>query len=320
MRVVFEGVTFRRGRREVLNIPSLTFATRGVTALLGPNGSGKSTLLRLVAALERPATGRITLDGRTVSRDQATRLAIAFAFQQAVFVSGSIRSNMELALRLRGLPPNERSLRIEEAAAACGIGELLGRDARSLSGGEAQRANLARTLSLRAPLVLLDEPLAGLDGPARRQLLMELPGLLAQFATTTIVVTHDREEALRLANDVVLLMAGRVVASGPKLDVFSRPATAEAAAFLGYTVIPGSSATIAVAPGQLREGPGDVAFELAVSSVADLGHTREVFGTINGAAASAIVERDAPQPGTLLPVSAPGDAVVRFPGCPSREG
>ena len=316
MNVAFEGVTFRRGRREVLNIPSLTFVSGRVTALVGPNGSGKSTLLRLVAALERPATGLVTIDGHPVSRDRVTHAAIAFAFQKAVFISGSVRSNMDLALRLRGLPASERAARIEEAAAACGIGHLLGRDAGRLSGGEAQRANLARTLGLRAPLTLLDEPLAGLDGPARRQLLMELPALLARFATTTIVVTHDRDEALRLADDVVLLMDGQVQAAGPKRDVFRRPTSAEAAAFLGYTLIPSDSGTIAVAPGQLREGRGDLTFELLVSAVADLGTTREAVGTIAGATAAVTLTGGEPWPGSRLTVSAPFDAVVRFPACP----
>jgi len=316
MKVAFEGVTFRRGRREVLNIPSLAFASGRVTALVGPNGSGKSTLLRLVGALERPATGSVTIDGHQVSRDRTTHAAIAFAFQKAVFISGTVRSNMELALRLRALPASERPARIEEAAAACGIGHLLDRDASRLSGGEAQRANLARTLALRAPLTLLDEPLAGLDGPARRQLLMELPALLARFATTTIVVTHDRDEALRLADDVVLLMDGRVHAAGPKRDVFRRPASAEAAAFLGYTLIPGDSGTIAVAPGQLREGPGDLTFELTVSAVADLGSVHEALGTIGGATAAVPLAGAGPPPGSRLSVSAPFDAVVRFPACP----
>ncbi|MGH2634348.1 MAG: ABC transporter ATP-binding protein [Tepidiformaceae bacterium] len=316
MRVELSGVTFRRGRREVLNIPSLAFASGAVTALLGPNGSGKSTLLRLVGALERPATGSLTIDGRPVGRDRPTHAAIAFAFQGAVFVSGSVRSNMDLALRLRGLQPRERSQRIEEAAAACGIIHLLDRDANRLSGGEAQRANLARTLGLRAPLTLLDEPLAGLDGLVRRQLLMELPALLTRFATTTVIVTHDRDEALRLADDIVLLMDGRVHASGPKRDVFSRPASVEAAAFLGYTIVPGAQgddSVLAIAPGELREGPGEVTFELLVSAVADLGSRHEALGTIGAAAAAVTLTGTAPQPGCRMLVSAPESAVLRFP-------
>jgi ABC-type sugar transport system ATPase subunit len=147
MEARLEQVRFAYGDRPVLDVPELGLAEGRVTALLGPNGSGKSTLLRLLAGLERPRTGRVLVGGRPA---REARASVAYAFQEAVFLSGSLRANLDLALRLRGLPAPERRTRLAEAATACGVAHLLDRPAGRLSGGEAQRANLARTLSLRA--------------------------------------------------------------------------------------------------------------------------------------------------------------------------
>ena len=312
MDVSFEGVRFRRGAREVLNIPSLTFASGRITALLGPNGSGKSTMLRLIAALDRPAEGTISLGGHPVRADRETRSAIAYAFQDAVFLDGTLGSNFDLALRLRTLDAAERARRISETAEACGIAHLLDRDAHRLSGGEAQRANLARALALRAPVTLLDEPLTGLDASGRGQLLHDLPLLLRRFTTTVILVTHDRDEALRLAADLVVLMEGRVHASGAKGDVFRAPSDPETAALFGYTVLQSEAGIVAVAPGGFRVGDGDVCFELAVEAVIDLGSHREATGIINGARVSVPIDCGAPEPGTVLAVSAPASVVIRY--------
>jgi ABC-type sugar transport system ATPase subunit len=312
MDVSFEAVRFRRGTREVLDIPALTFASGRVTALLGPNGSGKSTTLRLIAALERPAEGTISLGGRPVRADRETRTTIAYAFQDAVFLGGTLRSNLDLALRLRNLDAAERARRIAETAEACGIAQLLDRDAHRLSGGEAQRANLARALALRAPVTLLDEPLTGLDGNGRRQLLHDLPILLRRFTTTVILVTHDRDEALRLADDLVVLMEGRVHASGAKGAVFRAPPDPETAAFFGYTVLRTEAGTVAITPGGLRAGNGEVCFELTVEAVIDLGSHREATGTINGTRVSVPIDAAVPEPGAILAVCASAAVVVRY--------
>ncbi|MCK9517934.1 MAG: ABC transporter ATP-binding protein [Dehalococcoidia bacterium] len=307
-----EQLRFARGRQLVLDIPALRFAQGRVTALVGPNGSGKSTLLRLISALERPTAGRVLIDGNAVT-PKLVREAVAYAFQAPVFVTGSVASNLDLALRLRHVPAAERESRIREAAAACGIEPLLHRDARRLSGGESQRANLARALALRAPVTLLDEPLAGLDAPGRRQLLHDLPRLLRQFASTTIVVTHDRDEALRLADEMVVLIGGRVRAAGSRAGVFARPPDAATARFLGYTIIPTKDGgVVAIAPRVLRAAPGDVPFVMDVEDVLDLGIRREAWGTIAGVQVSVSLP---PGEGELPPrieVSAPTGAVLRF--------
>jgi ABC-type sugar transport system ATPase subunit len=313
MEARLSGVVFERAGRIVLEVPELVIRGDRTTALLGPNGAGKSTLLRLVAGLERPTAGSVAIDGVEAGRAEA-RSRVAYGFQQAVFVSGTVEGNLHLALELRGLPRNERRIRATEAAAACGIASLLSRRANSLSGGEAQRTNLARVLALRAPLTLLDEPLAGLDGPARRQLLADLPGLLRRFTATTVLVTHEADEALRLSDDVVVLDEGRILAAGPTREVLSRPPNEETAAFLGWDLVPSKGETVGFAPGALTVGEGDVGLTLAVERVADLGTRIEVEGWVAGCRVVASLREgeSSPQPGARVQVGAPQRSVVRF--------
>jgi len=302
MEVVVEGLRFAREGRTVLDIPTLHFPEGSTTAVFGPNGSGKTTLLRLAAGLERPTAGRVRIGGGTVEPTPESRRSVAFAFQQAVFVSGTVRANLDLALRLRGIEPAAREWRIEEVSRECGIGGILDRSARQLSGGEAQRVNLARALALRAPVTLLDEPLAGIDRLSRRQLLDEIPRLLTTFAATTLLVTHDREEAFRLADRLVILIAGAVRAAGPKAEVYGRPPDRDVAALLGYTVVDADGHTVAVPAGGWRLGSGHPTFELLVERLIDMGDHRHIVGWVSGGRVDVRL-----QPGD--PAPAPGDRV-----------
>ncbi len=282
MDVAVEGLRFERAGRTVLDIAGLVFAGGTTTAVFGPNGSGKTTLLRLIAGLERPTAGAIRIGGTPVSRNRACRRHVGFAFQEPVFVGGSARRNLDLGLALRELPAAQRAARIAEAARECGIEAVLDRSARQLSSGEAQRVNLARALALRAPVTLLDEPLTGIDRLTRMQLLDDLPRMLATFAATTILVTHDREEAFRLADHLVILVDGAVRAAGPKAEVYARPPDRAAAELLGYTVVEAGGRTIGVPAGAWAVGEGDGSLELTVDRVVDMGNHLHAVGQVHG--------------------------------------
>jgi ABC-type sugar transport system ATPase subunit len=300
MEVSIEQLRFIHGRRTILEIDHLLFAHGTTTALFGPNGSGKTTLLRLIAGLETPTAGRVP------------QVTVSLAFQRPVFIRGTVRSNLELGLVLRKVGAKEMADRVAEAAQEFGIASLLDRPARALSGGEAQRVNLARALCLRAPVTLLDEPLAGLDRIGRSQLLEELPHLLRTFATTTIIVTHDREEAFRLADHLVVLVEGRVRARGPSGQVYRCPADRLTAELLGYMIVPLADGFLAVPPGGLVPGSSEGSMEMVVERVVDMGNHRDAVGHINGSRVSIRVpDGDAPVSGSRVRVVARGGLPFR---------
>jgi energy-coupling factor transporter ATP-binding protein EcfA2 len=234
------------------------------------------------------------------------------AFQNSVFLRGTVRHNLDLALRLRDVPAAERQSRIVEATEECGVGDLLERSARRLSGGEAQRVNLARALALRSPVTLLDEPLAGIDRVARTGLLAELPSMLARFTATTILVTHDREEAFRLADRLVVIIAGEVKAAGPKRSVYARPPDRATAELLGYTVLPMDGSLLAIPLGGLGPGLSGPRFTVAVEQVVDMGNHLHVVGDIEGERVDVRLPAGAaqPEPGSQLRVHAGPGAVT----------
>jgi ABC-type sugar transport system ATPase subunit len=209
-----------------------------------------------------------------------SRQHIAYVFQEQVFLRQSVRANLELGLRLRGVAGPRRRERVEETARLLGIAHLLDRRADHLSGGEGRRVSLARALCLRAPLVLLDEPLAGLDERTYARLLGELPRLLATFEETMLLVTHNRHEALRLAQDLVILVGGRVYAAGEARAIVADPGVLEVAEVLGFTILIAGSCRVAVPPGALRFGDGSPAFTMAVEAVIDLVERTEIVGHI----------------------------------------
>ena len=303
MDLEFNDVRVERDGRVVLDIPSLRIHGGRATAILGPNGSGKTTLLRLIAGLERPLTGGVSVSNESLNQP---RPSIAYVFQEHVFLRRSVRENLDLGLRLRGIDKGQRHLRITEAVERLGVAHLLDRQADRLSGGEGRRVSLARALSLQAALVLLDEPLEGLDERTYVRLLDELPQLLAAFDATTLVVTHIRDEALRLAQDLVVLIDGRVLAAGDKREVMTNPRRAEVAEVLGHTVIGINGRRVAIPPGGLQIGPGHLEFTMIVDDILDLVDHQEVAGRVGDAIVRLRVPiaNEAPMPGACLGVHA----------------
>ncbi len=303
MTLLIEDLRLTRPDGFVLDVPALGLPAGKVTALVGENGAGKSTLLRAIAGLERPRSGTIRFEGAPL-RSQA----LAFAFQERVFLDGTVRENLDLALRIRRLPAAGRAARITAAAAELGIAHLLDREAARLSGGEQQRVNLARTLALRAPVTLLDEPLVSLDAEVRERLISELPASLRCFARVAVVVAHDRREALGMAEHIVILRAGRVLAAGDKAVLFARPPDAETARALGLVILARDQSRWAVLDHDLRLGQSDHApvFELRVEQVLDLGTHAEVLGRCCGGVVvvRAALDAELPRPGATTSIVA----------------
>ena len=232
--VEIRGLAVERGGREVLNVPQLLLPRRAVTAVIGPNGAGKSTLLAALQLLLPLTRGELLLNGEAMgSNPVAMRRRMAAAFQEPLLLSMSVRENVELPLRLRGVGRRERRRAAQEWLERFGVAALSRRRAQTLSGGEAQRVSLARAFAARPELLLLDEPFAGVDAPTRGLLLEDFARILSEARPTTVLVTHDRGEALRLADHVAVLIGGRLRQWGAPTEVFSAPADEEVAGFVG---------------------------------------------------------------------------------------
>jgi tungstate transport system ATP-binding protein len=232
------------GGASVLDVPAVAVGPGEIFALIGPNGAGKSTLLRILGLLERPTSGIIRFRGRPVpwgGRDLLTaRRRFACVFQEPLLCDATVKANVALGLRFRHRPAEEVAAQVRTWLARLGIAHLARREARTLSGGEAQRTSLARAFALRPDVLLLDEPFAALDPPTRAELLGQLQALLRQEGCTTIFVTHDREEALRLGDRIAVVVGGQICQVGTPAEVFGRPVSEEVARFVGMeTILPG---------------------------------------------------------------------------------
>ncbi|MES2299139.1 MAG: molybdenum ABC transporter ATP-binding protein [Pseudomonadota bacterium] len=202
---------------------------RGVTALFGPSGSGKTTLLRAIAGLERQARGSVCVNGHTWQDDAGGlfvpthRRALGYVFQEAsLFPHLSVRGNLDFARKRAPAGAGAGAQAMEQALSLLGIGHLLERRSTTLSGGERQRVAIARALLSEPRLLLLDEPLASLDGKRKDEVLPYLERIQEELAIPMLYVSHSMEEVARLADHIVLLGAGQVQASGPAAQVLAR--------------------------------------------------------------------------------------------------
>jgi ABC-type sulfate/molybdate transport systems ATPase subunit len=214
----------RRARRTIVTDVDLTLDRGEVVALLGPNGAGKSTLLHALAGLLPAASGTLTRAGR-----------VAAALQAPALARRTVQANVEAALAWWGVPRAERRARALASLEMMGAGQHARTSAASLSGGEQRRVHLARVLAVEPDALLLDEPFAGLDATARADLLYDAASALRSPSRGTLVVIHDRSEAWALADRVMVLLGGRIAASGPTRDVLENPPDPEVAAFLGFS-------------------------------------------------------------------------------------
>lgn len=227
------------GGAELFSVDELEILAGEVLCIIGPNGAGKSSLLRVLGMLEPPTRGQLLLDGSEVSKGNLVkqRRRVATVFQEPLLYDTTVYENVAAGLKYRHIPRREISGRVAAALDLLGVGHLAGHRAHSLSGGEAQRVSVARALVLEPEVFLLDEPLGGLDPEAARKLLEDLRQLLHERKITTVFVSHDRSEALAIADRVAVMMSGKIVQLGPVQEVFARPATPEAASFVGVETV-----------------------------------------------------------------------------------
>ena len=232
--MALDQVTKRFGAMVAVDQVSLNLHEGEFFALLGPSGCGKTTLLRLLAGFEAPDQGRILLDDTDITDMPASRRPLNLMFQSyALFPHMSVRSNISYGLEMERLPADEIAQRTDEIMEQVALTEFASRKPDLLSGGQRQRVALARALIKRPRLLLLDEPLAALDKKLREQMQIELKRLQSEFGLTFVVVTHDQEEALVMADRLALMREGRIAQMGSPRDLYEHPASRFVAEFVG---------------------------------------------------------------------------------------
>ncbi len=238
MSIVLEKITKRYGSQWVVDHVTLEVADKELFVLLGSSGSGKSTILRMIAGLAEPSSGRIMLHGRDVTHLSPQQRDTGFVFQNySIFRHMTVSKNIEFGLKIRKVGRAKRAQKTNELLDLVGLAGLGNRYAHQLSGGQQQRVALARALAYEPNVLLLDEPFGALDVKIRAQLRRSLKEIQQRLGVTTILVTHDQEEAFELADRIGVLERGRLleVEEGEKL--YARPRTLFAATFLGASNI-----------------------------------------------------------------------------------
>lgn len=333
--------TYPGTARPTLQGLDLTVDSGKLTALLGPSGSGKTTAMKLIAGLVPPDTGHIRLDDRDITALPPDRREVVMVFQNPhLFPHLTVAENVGFGLRMRGLPAARIAA---DTAAMLDAVQLTGLGARKpgqLSGGQAQRAALARALVLRPQVLLLDEPLSNLDASLRDDMRALIRDLQRQTGITTVVVTHDQTEAVVLADRIALLLDGRLAQDAAPQDLFQRPATEAVARFFGgvnflegrvegtrfdgplgpldlFGTPPQGPARLTIRPEALRLGPGPNAVAAMVREVGFLGSQCRVQLLVGATPLVALLppgDAAALQPGGRVTVNLPPHALWVLPG------
>jgi putative spermidine/putrescine transport system ATP-binding protein len=268
-----------------------------LVALLGPSGCGKSTTLRMIAGLDLPDGGRIRLDGQDVTHTPPHRRRVGMVFQEyALFPNMTVAENIAFGPMIAGTPAPERAQRVAELAELTALPETLSRYPHQLSGGQRQRVALARALATQPRVLLLDEPLSALDAPIRQALRAEIRRIQQQVRIATIYVTHDQEEALALADRVVVMEAGRICEVGQPAEIYHRPRSAFTAAFIGSN--------------NLLEGIVASAQPPAVRCGGQLLRCASLDGAADGARVMVVIPAEHLQLGAPGPAAAEGNRVT----------
>lgn len=255
--LVVDDLTVRFGEFVAVDRVSLEVGDGEVVGVLGPSGSGKSTLLRAIAGLETPAGGRVSRDGTDLRRLAPHERELGLMFQDhQLFPHRDVLGNTMFGLRMRHVPRRDAEARARTVLELVGLAGFEHRSVDELSGGEQQRVALARALSPEPRLLMLDEPLGSLDRRLRERLLDELRDLFTRLRLSVLFVTHDHDEAFALAERVAVMHDGRLEQTGAPREVWSRPATAFVARFVGWNLTTAlRDETVAVRPDALHLAP-----------------------------------------------------------------
>ena len=268
MKITIENLTKHFGNVKALDNVSLEIEDGQLFFLLGPSGCGKTTLLRCIGGFEKQTQGRILFDGKDVSRLTPDKRESAMVFQgYALFPHLTVYQNVSFGLEMQKLPKQKIDELVKAAMKSVQIEEYANRKPNELSGGQQQRVALARTLVVHPGCLLLDEPLANLDAKLRRDMRQEIRRLCKDNALTGIYVTHDRQEALSMADKVAVLKDGKIMQIGSPREIYRRPTSCFVASFIGDTnLIPGTikeigkdAVMVETAAGMLqaKEAPSD---------------------------------------------------------------
>ncbi len=317
--VAIENVSQMFGQARALDSVSLSIAAGSYTVLLGPSGSGKTTLLSILGGFLQPTSGRVLIKGVDCTNMPPARRPTATVFQDyALFPHMSVGSNVAFGLRMQGVPQAERTAKAREMLRLVGLDQAFDKKPHQLSGGQRQRVALARALVVEPAVLLLDEPLGALDLKLRRQMQDELKAIQKRVGTAFVHVTHDQEEAMALADHVVVMNHGRIEDEGAPERVYGRPATRFTATFMGESTIlpartgmdgrvtsaigafacqdyePGIDLHIAIRPEHVQLGPG---LSATVKDVVYQGSFKRVTAALADAPQVALLAR--------LPATAP---------------
>jgi len=230
-------------KKKILDIPYFQVSQGECLVIIGPNGAGKSTLLRIASLLEKPAEGEIFFKGNkvTAQNELVFRRRLVYLLDRPFFFRGKVKDNLLYGLKIRGISKKEQAQRLEEISELFHLQRLLESEPQELSAGEKQRVNLARALIIKPDLILLDEPFSSLDLNLKNEIMADFQAIRKKRAQTTVLVTHNREEAFYLAERLAILMAGEIKQTGSPEEILALPRSMDIASLLGHeTLVEGS--------------------------------------------------------------------------------
>jgi ABC-type sugar transport system ATPase subunit len=277
--VRLQGVNKFYGAAQALHDVSLDVADGAFVVFVGPSGCGKSTLLRSIAGLEEISSGTIAIGGEDVTRRAPSERGVSMVFQSyALYPHMTVRQNIDFGMRINGFTPEDRKARIAEAARVLQLEDYLDRKPGHLSGGQRQRVAIGRAIVKQPRVFLFDEPLSNLDAKLRVQMRVELEALHRQLAATMIYVTHDQVEAMTMADQIVVLNAGRIEQVGAPMELYHHPRTEFVAGFLGAPSM--NFVAVVTDGGRLRYGNAVLPLDPPASGPLTLGTRPEHIGAV----------------------------------------